>query len=306
MSAENRTLLRKAEIAVSDFTSAGALQPAQVDRFIQLMIKDPVLLQRCTVTPMRAMKEERDKMRFANRVLKAGQEGTALPTASWAKPTLGMVTLDAQLFKAEVRITDEALEDQIERGTFKDTLIEQMAKAVGRDIEWVAINGDTASLDPVLAKFEGILEQVTSNKVNGSSGTLTKNILRDTHKALPDEFANDPGLAFFTNRQARLAYKDSLSERATGLGDTQLATGAPVTWADYPVYSVPEFPVATNLTQVLHGNPAGIMVGFYRQVKLKVGEDISAGVTIIVATLRFDVKLIEELMFSRAYDVSGI
>lgn len=305
MSEENRTLLRKAEIAVSDFTAGGLLQPAQADRFIQIAIKEPVILQRCTVTPMKAMKEERDKMRFAGRVLRAGQEGTALPSAAWAKPNLSMVTLDAQLFKAEARITDEALEDQIERGTFRDTLIEQLAKAIGRDMEWVAVNGDTASGDPVLAQLNGILKQITSWTVNGLNAKLTKTILRDMYRMQPDEFANDLDLQYFTNRQAVLDYKDSLSDRLTPLGDAMLQTKGPVAWSDFPVNTVPEFPVASSNTQVVLGNPKGVYLGIWRKIKIKIGEDISAGVVIIVASVRFDVKVAEELAMVKAYNVKG-
>ena len=306
MASENRTLLRKAEIAVADFTTGGLLQPAQADKFIRLAIKQPVLLQRCTVTPMKAMKEERDKMRFSARVLKAGNEGTNLPAVAWAKPSMSMFTLDAQLFKAEMRITDEALEDQIERGTFRDTLIEELSKAIGRDMEFVIINGDTASADPLLAKLNGILKQTTSHIVDGLSAKLGKSILRDMYRSLPDEWADSPTLEYFSNRQARIDYKDALSDRATALGDVMLQTRGPVTWSDYPVNAVSEFPVdGANNTQVLLGDPKGIYVGFYRNIKIKIAEDISAGVVIIVATVRFDVKLAEQDAFVKAINVKG-
>lgn len=306
MPSENRTLLRKAEIAVADFTVGGLLQPAQTDKFIRLAIKQPVLLQRVTVTPMRAMKEERDKMRFANRVLRAGQEGTALPQAAWAKPNLGMVTLDAQLFKAEMRVTDEALEDQIERGVFRDTLVEELSKAIGRDMEYVCLRGDTGSADPVLAKLNGILRQITSFTTDCISGKLQKTILRDMYRTMPDEFAENPALEYFTNRQARLDYKDSLADRATPLGDTMVQTMGRVTWSDFPINSVPEFPVdGSSNTQIVLGDPRAIYLGFYRQVKIKIAEDISAGVIIVVASVRFDVKVAEELMFVRGYNLKG-
>lgn len=306
MPSENRTLLRKAEIAVSDFTAGGLLQPAQADKFIQLAIKQPVLLQRCTVTPMKAMKEERDKMRFANRVLRAGQEGTALPSSAWAKPTMTMVTLDAQLFKAEMRMTDESLEDQIERGTFRDTLIEELSKAIGRDMEWVAIRGDLNSADPVLAKLKGILKQITSFTVDAGSAKLSKTILRDMYRTMPDEFAENPALEYFTNRQARIDYKDALSDRMTGLGDAMLQQQGRVTWSDFPINQVTEFPVdGSSNTEIVLGDPRAIYIGFYRQIKIKIAEDISAGVVIVVATVRFDVKLAEELMFVRGYNLKG-
>lgn len=306
MSTENRTLLRKAEIAVADFTAGGLLQPAQADQFIRLAIKQPVILKLCSVTPMKNFKEERDKMRFASRVLRAGQEATALPSASWAKPALGMFTLDAQLFKAEVRLSDEVLEDQIERGVFRETLMQELSKAIGRDMEWVAVNGDTTSTDPVLAKLDGILKQANVWTVNGGSAKLSKTILRDMLRMMPDEFSESGNMAYFTNRQARIDYRDSLADRATGLGDIMIQTSDKTVYADMPVYAVPEFPVdLSSNTQALLCDPEGIYLGVLRQIRLKVDEDISAGVVIIVCTVRFDVKLAEAGAVVKGYNIKG-
>lgn len=306
MSDENRTLLRKAEIAVADFASGGVLQPQQTDEFIRLAIKEPVILKLCNVTPMKAFKEERDKLRFSSRVLRAGAEATALPSASWAKPAIGMFTLDAQLFKAETRLSEEVLEDQIERGVFRQTLMEELSKAIGRDIEWVAVNGDTTSTDPALAKLNGILKQATTWTINASSAKLSKTILRDMLRMMPDEFAASDNLQYFTNRQARIDYRDSLADRATGLGDLMIQTGDKTVYSDMPVNAVPEFPVdISNNTQALLCDPQGIYVGILRQIRIKVDEDISAGVAIIVATVRFDVKLAEASAVVRGYNVKG-
>lgn len=306
MPEENRTLLRKAELAVSDFTAGGILQPEQAAQFIRLAIKDPVLLKMVTATPMKAYKEERDKLRFANRVLRPGTEGTPLPNASWAKPSLGMFTLDAQLFKAEVRMTDEVLEDQIERGAFKDTLMQELSRAVGRDMEYVAVQGDTTSSDPLLAKLDGVLKQANVNTVNAASAKLSKTVLRDMLRTMPDEFAEDANLAYFTNRQARIDYRDSLADRATGLGDLMIQTAGKTTYSDIPVYSVPEFPVdISNNTMCLLINPKNIYLGILRKMRLKVDEDISAGVVIVVITVRFDVKIAEAYAATKGYNIKG-
>jgi HK97 family phage major capsid protein len=303
----NRTLLQKAELEVADFTAGGVLQPDQADKFIRLAIKQPVLLKMVTVTPMKAFKEERDKMRFSNRVLRAGNEATPLVAAQWAKPALSLFTLDAQLFKAEVRMSDEVLEDQIERGAFRETLMQELSRAIGRDMEYVAVNGDTTSLDPVLAKFNGILAQANVNIVNAAGAKLSKTVLRDMLRTMPDEFAEDSDLNYFTNRQARIDYRDSLSDRATGLGDLMIQTSNSTKYSDMPVHSVPEFPVAagTNYTQALLLNPKGIYLGILRNIKVKVDEDISAGVVIIVCTVRFDVKLAEVNAVVKATNLLG-
>lgn len=304
---DGRTLLRKAELAVADFTSGGGLlQPAQADRFIQLAIKEPVLLQMLTVTPMRSPKEERDKMRFSSRVLRAGLEGQALPSAAWAKPALSLFTLDAQLFKAEVRITNEALEDQIERGAFQDTLMREMARAIGRDMEFVVINGDTASADPLLAKLDGILKQATANIVDNGGGTLSKATMRDMLKALPDEWAtNMSAMRYLTNRQARVDYRDEVADRATGLGDLYLTTSDRTVYQDVPVLAVPEFPVSGGNTNALLMDPANAWLGIHRDIRIQTDQDISAGVVIIVASVRFDVKIAENTAVSKAINVSG-
>ena len=303
---DGRTLLQKAEIAVADFTNNGLLQPQQADKFIQLAIKEPVLLQQMTVTPMRGPKEERDKMRFANRVLRAGAEGQALPSAQWAKPTLSMFELDAQLFKAEIRITFESLEDQIERGAFQDTLIREMARAIGRDMEYIVINGDTTSLDPALAKLDGLVKQTTANLVNGLSAKLDKDILRDMLKALPDEWATDvSSMKYFTNRQAKVDYRDSIADRATGLGDLYLSMNDNTKYQDIDVMAVPEFPVSGGDTQCILMDPSNAWLGIHRDIRIQTDQDISAGVVIVVASVRFDIKVAEINAVSRAYAVKG-
>jgi HK97 family phage major capsid protein len=303
---ENRTLLRKAELAISDLSSGGLLQPAQADKFIKLAIKEPVLLRDIYVTPMKAFREERDKMRFSSRVLKRGAEATGLPSTSWAKPALSLITLDAQLFKAETRISDEALEDQIERGVFKETLINEMSRAIGRDMEWIAINGDTLSADPTLSTLDGILKQVTTNVVNNNSAKFTKATARDMYRLMPDEFAMIQNLKYYTNRQARIDFKDSYADRGTILGDAMLTSKAPAEYNEMEIKAVPEFPVnQSNNTQALLCDPQGIYLGIYRAIKLKLGEDISAGVVIINVSVRFDVKVVEQLAVVKATNVKG-
>src|SRR3954469_12790816 len=114
---DNRTILEKADLALGDLTAGGGLlQPAQAQKFMRILINEAVILKQATVVPMRSPKQLIEKIRFANRVLRSGSEATALTQAERAVPNLGKVELDAQLFKAEVRLNNEILEDSIERG----------------------------------------------------------------------------------------------------------------------------------------------------------------------------------------------
>mgnify|MGYP000954966366 FL=1 len=121
----NRTLLEKADLALADLTAGGGLlKPAQAQKFMRLLVKDSALMKLVTVTPMASPKQQIQRIRFSSRVLRPGQEATAVATGDRVKPDLSHVELDAKLFKGEVRLSDEVLEDSIERGELRQTIME--------------------------------------------------------------------------------------------------------------------------------------------------------------------------------------
>ena len=218
---DNRTVLEKADLALADLTAGGGLlQPAQAQKFIRILIDESVILKQGTVVPMKSPKQLIEKIRFAGRILRAGTESAALPSGDRTKPDLSQVELDAQLFKAEVRLNNEVLEDSIERGQLRQTIMQLMAEAISRDIDEVIIRGDTTSPDPFLAKLNGILKQSTSNIVDAQLQTTNKGILRDMLKSMPSAFLrNKREMRFFTSVDSEIDYRDSLADRRHGRPD---------------------------------------------------------------------------------------
>jgi HK97 family phage major capsid protein len=207
--------------------------------------------------------------------------------------------LDAQLVKAEVHLSDEVLEDNIERGELRQTILEMIAEAAGRDMEEVIINGDTASADPFLATMDGLLKQATSHIVDAAGVAINKNLLRDMLKSLPSEYLRDKKqMAFLTSVDAELDYRNTLADRATVGGDRFIEEDTPALYSGVPVKPVPLFPenlgAANNRTVALLCNPKNVHVGIWRQIRLESFRDVSAGVLRVVATLRFDAKFAEE------------
>jgi hypothetical protein len=305
----NRTLLEKADLAIADLTAGGGiLLPAQAKKFMRLLIKQSALMQMATVVPMPAPKYQVSKIRFGSHILRPGQEGVALTQAERAKPDLSFLELDAQLFKAEVQLSDEVLEDNIERGELRQTILEMIAEAAGRDMEELVINGDTTSADPFLAVLDGVLRQSVSHVVDVAGGQLTKNILRDLLKSLPNEYLRDKkAMSFLSSVDADLEYRNTLAERATVGGDKFLEDDTPVLYSGVPVKPIPLFPdnlgPANNQTVTLLCNPKNIHVGIWRQIRIESFRDVSAGVLRIVATLRFDVKYADELATAKAVNI---
>jgi len=301
----NRSLLEKADLALADLTgSGGILLPAQAQKFMRLLIKQSVLMSMATVVPMPAPKYQVSKIKFGSRILRAGKEATALSAADRAKPDLSFLELDAQLFKAEVYLSDEVLEDNIERGEFRQTILEMIAEAAGRDMEEVIINGDKTSTDPFLATLDGLLKQAKSHVVDAAGVTITKDLLRDMLRSLPSEYLRDKkAMTFLTSVDAELGYRNSLAERATVGGDKFLETDAPVLYSGVPITTVPLFPEnlgsTSDRTVALLTNPKNVHVGIWRQIRLESFRDVSAGVLRVVATMRFDTKYADELGVSK-------
>ena len=307
---ENRTILEKADLAISDLTAGGGiLKPAQAQKFMRLLIKESVLLKQATVVPMASPKQQISKIKFGSRILRPGAEGTALGASERVKPDMSNVELDAKLFKAEVRLSDETLEDSIERGQLRQTIMEMMADAIARDMEEIAISGDTASTDPFLAKMDGILKQAKSNVVDAAGAPLSKDLLRDMLKTLPSEHLRDKkAMRFLTSVDADLGYRNTLAERSTAAGDRLLEDDTPVLYSGVPVQPIPLFPedlgAGNDQTVALLCNPKNIHVGIWRQIRLESGRDISEGTLKIVATLRFDVRFAEEPGVAKAIQLA--
>ena len=113
----NRTILEKADLALADLTAGGGiLKPAQAQKFMRLLIKDSVLMKMATVVPMASPKQQISKIKFGSRILRPGQEATALAVGDRAKPDLSSVELDAKLFKAGAM---KAMDPQIKAGKIK-------------------------------------------------------------------------------------------------------------------------------------------------------------------------------------------
>ncbi len=306
---DSRDLLRKADIALADLTTGGGLlQPEQAQRFMRLLIDQSVLMDMSTVVPMSSPKQLIEKIRFASRVLRAGEEATALPSADRSKPDLSKVELDAKLYKAEVHIPDEVLEDNIERGEMRQTVMQLMAERIALDNDELLANGDTASADPFLATLDGIRAQSTSNVVAAGGQVTNKTIFRDMLKAMPSEWLRLKNrMTFLTSIDSELDYRDAVADRGTLLGDRLLEQEAPLQYSGIRIMPVPVFPEAlgggANETEMILTDPKNITVGIHRRIRVETDKDISEGVIKIVATLRMDMKYAEELATVKATGV---
>jgi HK97 family phage major capsid protein len=296
---DNRTLLEKADLALSDLLSGGELVSAQAKKFVRLLIQESAILGIASVRPMKSKKQLIEKIRFGSRILRAGTSKVPLPVGDRSAPDLSKVELDAQLFKAEVHLDNEVLEDNIEQGSLRQTVMELMGEAISRDMDEVIVQGDTTSADPFLAQFNGMLAGATTNVVAGGGVALTSTQLKGAIKAMPQEFIrNKKKLRFLTSVDAETDFRDTLAARATVAGDRYLFEDVPIMYSGIPLSDVPLFPedlgVGSDETNAILTDPKNLAVGVWRKITFETDKDISAGILKIVASIRFDFKYVHE------------
>lgn len=288
----SRDIVAKADLAVSNLISDGGyLNSEQADRFIDLVIDRPTVINEARVVRMNSPKRKIEKLGFGSRILKAAPaSGTALSAGDRSKPDLGLVELETKEVIAEVWIPYDVLEDNIERENLEDTIMAKIAERASLDLEELIILGDTSSADSYLALTDGVIQLTpTNNTVDASAVTdVTKTIFKMGIQYMPTKYLRNVSLMrFYTSHHVETEYRDHLADRSTQLGDEKV-TGRTSCYA----YGVPLAPCALMPnSKVILTYPDNIIWGVQRDIMIETDRDIRRRVLIIVLTLRVDVKL---------------
>ena len=290
----NQELLKKADIALADLATAGLLNPEQNERFIRTLIDSPTMLNSIRVVTMSTPTRKINKIGFGSRILRPAVSSTALSSGDRVKPDLSQVVLNTEEVIAEVHIPYDVMEDNIERGNINagmeqgaggihDTIVTLIAERAALDLEELLISGDTGSGDAYLALQDGFLKLATANIVNAGGATLSKNVIKNAVKAMPDKYLrNRAELSHYFSVDNETEYRDTYANRQTALGDSMLQGTSPMFAFGSQVMGVPLMPAASGLFT----NPLNLIFGFQRRVTIEYDKDIRARNFIIVLTAR--------------------
>lgn len=306
--ATNQSIIRKADWAITDLTStSGLLNPEQANRFIRKLITVPTLLKQVRTVEMATPTRKINKIQFGSRILKKAVSATALSSGDRSKPTTSQIELNTDEVIAEVRLPYDVIEDNIERGNvgrqttgngsstgggIVDTILALIAERAAVDLEELAIRGDTASGDTYLAMQDGYIELIrdTGNVSDAGGATLTKQVFKDSMKAMPDQYLrNRAALRNFISQDQEIEYRDTVADRATAVGDGALQSNPPVYAFGVPLDAVSQMPEDTGIFT----NPLNLLWGIQRQIHIEHDKDISARVFVIVLTARVALQVEE-------------
>jgi hypothetical protein len=304
---DNQSLMQKADWAVSDLESTGGkLNDEQANAFIRKLLVQPTILPQTRVVTMNSPQRQINKIQFASRILKPATSNTPLSVGDRSAPTTEQVLLTTKEVIAEVRLPYDVIEDNIERGNIgahtdtggtptsggiRDTIMTLIAERAALDLEELALLGDTGSGDAFLALNDGWLVQATTNVVDLAGAAISKDTFKQGMQAMPDQYLrNRNAMRHFVSVDNEIAYRDSLANRETALGDAQIQGFSPVFGFGVPVDPASLMPAANGITT----NPLNMIFGIQRDIWIETDKDISSRVYVIVLTMRCDFKYEEE------------
>ncbi len=290
---ENKELIQKADMALSDLSTAGRLNPEQTDSFIRTLIDQPTILANCRTVAMNSYEMKINKIGFGSRILRPGVDSTALAASDRVKPDLGQIKLDTQEVMAEIQLPYTVIEDNIEGGNVNtplqtgaggihQTIVDLIAERAALDLEELAIRGDTSSADSYLALVNGFLKQSNANVVN-VGGAFDKNAVKSALKTMPTRYLrNRSALQHFVSVDNETEIRDQYGSRQTALGDQQVQGVLPVYIFGSKVSPVALMPG----DQGLFSDPMNFIFGIQRNIQIEYTKDIRARTFIIVLTAR--------------------
>jgi hypothetical protein len=314
MSASNQTLIEKADLALSEFTSGGGkLVEEQVKEFWRDAVLSSNFLQIVKTQPMKATEFQIPKAAMEEWVLVPGEERVALSEEDRSKVTPSKVTLSTRTFKAHTSLSYDQLEENVEGGSFMETVRQLLAQVAAMNMAAVCVQGDTTIVNPAtkkqraLKKIDGILKQAATNTYDAGGARLGRPVLEAMYRKLPAQYADNGNLAFLTSKNASHDYAASLANRQTPKGDSVLERMAEEKYGRMPVVPIGVFPEnlggATNMTNVVLCDPKSIVIGLGKEITIETEKDAKSSEWNVIVRCKFDVKYIHEPAVVKATNV---
>lgn len=237
----NAELIEKATVTTAALASAGKLNPAQADRFLDFVIDETQMRGMSRIVRFRNEQMDIDKINVADRV--------ALPKAEAADPgvrrgvTTSKVVLTPKEIMCPFEIGDLFKEHSIEGDSVEEHILKMMGTRLANNLEELYWDGNVvgpAALesdlfeggsstlyrnDSYLALFNGWLQLAEAgNVVDAQNALISPNLLSRALNAMPNKFKrNRSNLKFFTSWNHEQDFRETISSRVGMRGDDALA-----------------------------------------------------------------------------------
>ena len=274
-----------------------ALHPEKAAQLVRELEFSTPMLGPTRRMDMNSDKRDIDRVGFAARMMNvAPAEGE--PIATETTPVFTSNELSVVKAVGVVELTDESLEDNIERENFEDTLISMIGAQAGVDLEELYLLGDTGSGDPYLALTDGWNTLAGTQLTGVASADFDPTDVESMFEAmLVDLITNNrvflrlrSQMKFWTSWKAENDYREVLRARGTDLGDSAQTQNRPLAYKGIPV--IPVFNQLVGDTLMAHDD--NLVYGIRRDIRLEPDRLPRSGRTDFVVTFRTDAHYEDE------------
>lgn len=226
-------LLQKSVVNETNLPNS-VMNRQQTDRFIDLVIDQSIMLKQIRTERVDHPKGEINKLNLGDIVT----EGASATTSATTRiPTESVVNYDMIKYRSAFDLATDFVEDNIEKGQVRDTLLNMFTKRISTDLEMAAIEGD-ASLttgdaqsdsNNLLGVNDGFKEILTDNvpsaqKVNAASAASSKKLFYEMKRKIPARFRiAKPDYRWNVSSAVYDKWELDVSARATEAGDEALS-----------------------------------------------------------------------------------
>jgi len=298
MTTRNKTLLQRADIALSDLAANGGLLDAeQANAFIDMVMEQPTILRRVRTIRMTAPRRKINRIGFASRILRAarqtggendrGTNSRYLLASERSKPTTSQFEINTEEVIAEIRLPYELFEDNIEGDSLESHIMRLIAERAAIDLEELALAADTTSGDSFLALHDGYLKRMSVNVVDNLSAGITPALFKNGMLAMPQKYLrNLSQMSHVISVANTIKYRDVVAQRATGYGDAMLTSQQAINAYGVPVDAAPMLAAVGSGNQGFFTFLQNLVFGIQRDIRVEVDRDIRSREFIVVLTAR--------------------
>ena len=282
----------KADMSTATLVTGGALNPEQLDYFVQLIQDQPTFLKDIQIYRMNSYETKLEHLEFTGPITQSAEELTEFTSDQNGAMTGTRTTLEAKKLRAQVKISDEMRMDNLLRNNLDNYVLQKLAHRFSLDLQNLCINGNTSlTEDPLLKRFNGVLKQANQLGIDmtGNPQTVTDDPFFNGFMVLPQRFRPfKPDLRFYCNSDVETAYNKWLSGRPTALGDIKITNGTQVTfWNGTQLFVVSDMPQGEYLLT----SKNNIVMGVYQEIIPYKWVYPPGGYTLYGLWVRCDIKI---------------
>lgn len=282
---------------------ASVLQPGYYNKFVQEAQRQQTLLYDARLVTMNSEVQNIDRTGFDNSIMQPATELTAVTSSD---PSFHQEQLIAQKFIADLQVSDDMLDINIEQQGYTNTLLQMTSGRWGADWETLATLSNksyTTTTDPLLKSSNGWIKKCNTKLYGSGTGkdfdpAATNNPISLMMKKMIKSYSSNAlfggrqNLRFYLDSDLFDDYIDEVGERPTATGDDATGNDVARPYKGIVVKEAPVLNMAKSIPEIgqtcMLMNPQNMVYGVFKNMTMEPYRQPRIGATNYVFTAKMD------------------